>query len=92
MTAFRDVGRTERNAVGGFEGFQGGAGLAAAGDPVGKGSEMCSKGYERVPGEGGALHGSRMIWKASRNQNPTCSSGRPLRKMKMVQKRRRIER
>ena len=90
MTAFRDVGRTERNAVGGFEGFQGGAGLAAAGDPVGKGSEMCSKGYERVPGEGGALHGSRMIWKASINRNPTYSSGRPLRKM--VQKRRRIER
>ena len=36
------------------------------------------------------MHGSRMIWKASRNQNPTCSSGRPLKKM--VQKRRRIER
>ena len=66
--------------------------MAAAGDSVGKGSEMCSKGYERIPGEGGALHGSRMIWKASRNQNPTCSSGRPLRKMKMVQKWRRIER
>ena len=30
-----------------LRGLQGGAGLAAAGDPVGKGSEMCSKRYER---------------------------------------------
>ena len=57
-----------------------------------KGAKCAATGTKRVPGESGALHGSRMIWKASMNRNPTYSSGRPLRKMKMVQKWRRIER
>ena len=57
-----------------------------------KGAKCAARGTKRVLGESGALHGSRMIWKASINRNPTYSSGRPLRKMKMVQKWRRIER